>query len=38
MGFTYENAAEAALAAAGDVILAADTLTSGMLSSLDCDC
>lgn len=35
MGFTYENAAEAALVAAGDVSLAADTLTSGALSGLD---
>ena len=35
MGFTYENAAEAALVAAGDVSLAADTLTSGVLSGLD---
>ena len=35
MGFTYENAAEAALVAAGDVSLAADTLTTGALSGLD---
>ena len=37
MGFTYESAAEAALATAGNVSLAADNLTSGGRSSLDCE-